>query len=112
MIGGLAARGLEPDQVYCLPLSAGSFGDAIEEERRPLLSNPHPPTLVLYQFRRTHGGIPPLRLRSVLGAYEEEERHTLSTRPQVSKVLPGCGLKLPSGWLAGTMGHLALSRSF
>lgn len=34
MISGLAARGLTPEEVYCLPLSAGTFGDPIEVGRR------------------------------------------------------------------------------
>ena len=34
MIAGLEARGLTPDDVFCLPLTAGAFGDPAEEGRR------------------------------------------------------------------------------
>ena len=34
MIAGLAARGLKPEQVYCLPLSAGNFFDGQADGRR------------------------------------------------------------------------------
>jgi primary-amine oxidase len=34
MIKGLADRGLTPDDVYCLPLTAGSFGNANEQDSR------------------------------------------------------------------------------
>ncbi len=34
MIAGLEARGLTPDDVFCLPLTAGAFGDPDEEGRR------------------------------------------------------------------------------
>jgi Cu2+-containing amine oxidase len=33
-VAGLAARNIRPDQVYCLPYSAGRFGDAIEDNHR------------------------------------------------------------------------------
>lgn len=36
MIAGFEARGLTPDQVYCLPLTAGTFGLDIEEGTRLL----------------------------------------------------------------------------
>lgn len=34
MVAGLEARGLTPDEVFCLPLTAGAFGDPDEEGRR------------------------------------------------------------------------------
>lgn len=34
MLSGLSARGLTPDDVYCLPLSAGTFGDPNDVGRR------------------------------------------------------------------------------
>lgn len=34
MVEGLAARGFAPDDVYCLPLTAGYFGSDTEAGRR------------------------------------------------------------------------------
>ena len=36
MVRGLAKRGFKPDQVYCLPLTAGNFGSQEEQGRRLL----------------------------------------------------------------------------
>ena len=48
MQAGLAKRGLTKDQVFCIPLTAGAFGDPEEQGRRlmkvPCLAAPPAPT--------------------------------------------------------------------